>query len=118
MVPAMRDTTLDAPPDASKPTRRNAMNCPRCERTVLEELDRDGLVVDRCPSCRGMWLDRGELEKLIARAGQEVADLRARHRDWDDDDDDDDRRRHGGYGPAQPHGRKRRWFESFGEIFD
>ena len=107
------------------------MTCPRCERTTLEELDRDGLTIDRCPQCRGVWLDRGELEKLIARAGQEVAEIRAhpaRDRDWDDDDDDDDRRRSSApYGqpqPGAPHGqapyhrKKRGWLDSLGEIFD
>jgi hypothetical protein len=44
------------------------MNCPRCESSALLEIDRDGITVDRCKSCRGIWLDRGELEKLIARA--------------------------------------------------
>ena len=44
------------------------MNCPRCESSTLLEIDRDGITVDRCKSCRGIWLDRGELEKLIARA--------------------------------------------------
>ena len=45
------------------------MKCPRCESTMLDEMDRDGITIDRCKSCRGIWLDRGELEKLIARAG-------------------------------------------------
>lgn len=48
------------------------MKCPRCEATVLEELDRNGVTVDRCASCRGVWLDRGELEKLLARATAEL----------------------------------------------
>jgi uncharacterized protein len=47
------------------------MRCPRCESVVLEELDRNGITVDRCASCRGIWLDRGELEKLMARAAAE-----------------------------------------------
>jgi uncharacterized protein len=48
------------------------MKCPRCEKVVLEEIDRSGITVDRCGSCRGIWLDRGELEKLLARATAEV----------------------------------------------
>jgi uncharacterized protein len=48
------------------------MRCPRCENVVLEEIDRSGVTVDRCASCRGIWLDRGELEKLLARATAEV----------------------------------------------
>lgn len=48
------------------------MNCPRCETTVLEEKDREGILVDGCPTCRGIWLDRGELEKLIQRSLHEI----------------------------------------------
>jgi Zn-finger nucleic acid-binding protein len=51
------------------------MKCPRCENTVLDERDRDGITVDVCASCRGLWLDRGELEKLIARAARELEEL-------------------------------------------
>jgi Zn-finger nucleic acid-binding protein len=47
------------------------MQCPRCQNQVLDEIDRSGVTVDRCTSCRGIWLDRGELEKLIARATAE-----------------------------------------------
>lgn len=47
------------------------MHCPRCENVVLDELDRDGITIDRCATCRGIWLDRGELEKLLALAAIE-----------------------------------------------
>jgi Zn-finger nucleic acid-binding protein len=58
-------------------TGRPCMNCPRCETVGLREKDRSDIVVDVCPECRGVWLDRGELEKLIARAQREIEeDLR------------------------------------------
>lgn len=42
------------------------LQCPRCEEgTQLVAVDRGGVVVDACPRCRGVWLDRGELDKLI-----------------------------------------------------
>lgn len=47
------------------------MQCPRCDGT-MEERDRGDITIDLCTSCRGVWLDRGELEKLIARAQAEV----------------------------------------------
>jgi len=53
------------------------MKCPRCETTVLDERERDGIMVDVCANCRGLWLDRGELEKLIARAARELEELSA-----------------------------------------
>jgi hypothetical protein len=99
---------------------------------VLDERERDGITIDSCPKCRGIWLDRGELERLVAKAAQamdeEVAERSPRassgsvpahheaigRRDHDDDDDDDRRRyaERGGYPP-----RRKRWFEVF-DIFD
>jgi Zn-finger nucleic acid-binding protein len=43
------------------------MNCPRCNVTLLMT-DRQGVEIDYCPTCRGIWLDRGELEKIIERS--------------------------------------------------
>ncbi len=106
------------------------MRCP-VDNETLVMADRGGVEIDYCPKCRGVWLDRGELDKIIERSlGAEPAAPprpaaqpvyqpepprtpqgyaepdRARRRD---DDDDDDYR--GG------HKRKRR--ESFlGDIFD
>ena len=42
------------------------MNCPHC-RTKLLMSERQGVEIDYCPDCRGVWLDRGELDKIIAR---------------------------------------------------
>jgi len=61
------------------------MRCPRCENIVLEEIDRSGVTVDRCASCRGIWLDRGELEKLLARATAELEQPRERYREPQND---------------------------------
>lgn len=54
------------------------MNCPRCSVPQLIERDRDGITVDICPDCRGVWLDRGELEKLVQRAVAEIEAAEAR----------------------------------------
>ena len=45
-----------------------AMQCPVC-RVPLSMSDRQGIEIDYCPQCRGVWLDRGELDKIIDRAG-------------------------------------------------
>jgi uncharacterized protein len=81
------------------------MTCPRCN-AVLAELDRDGITIDRCDRCRGIWLDRGELEKLLTlRSPTETSPQRHQDdRDYDDDDDDDRRSR--GHD-----GRRRSWWE-------
>ena len=43
------------------------MNCPNCNETLVMA-DRQGIEVDYCPKCRGVWLDRGELDKIIERS--------------------------------------------------
>lgn len=92
------------------------MQCP-IDGTQLVMTDRSGVEIDYCPKCRGVWLDRGELDKIIKRgappsAPREVArfsdDVRddGRHRDFSQGD------HHG-----KPYKKKRR--ESFlGELFD
>ena len=93
--------------------------------------DRSGIEIDYCPSCRGVWLDRGELDKIIERTasaapatvvatgaapvpGLQEA-FRREDRSWkrDDDDDDDDRRRDSSDGDKP---KKKKSF--LGEIFD
>lgn len=44
------------------------MNCPVCPGVSLTMTERSGVEIDYCPKCRGVWLDRGELDKLIDRA--------------------------------------------------
>lgn len=51
------------------------MQCPRCG-VVLSERTRGGVVVDACCQCRGVWLDRGELEKLVAEFHAHVRESR------------------------------------------
>jgi uncharacterized protein len=49
-----------------------AMSCPVC-RVPLSMSDRQGIEIDYCPQCRGVWLDRGELDKIIERSASEAA---------------------------------------------
>ena len=44
------------------------MKCPVCREPDLVMADRQGIEIDYCPKCRGVWLDRGELDKLIERS--------------------------------------------------
>ena len=41
------------------------MNCPLCTDQSLEPMYRAGIEIDICPHCKGVWLDRGEIEKLL-----------------------------------------------------
>jgi uncharacterized protein len=45
------------------------MNCPICNVTLLLA-EKQGVEIDYCPKCRGIWLDRGELEKIIEKSNQ------------------------------------------------
>ena len=69
--------------------------------------DRQGVEIDYCPKCRGVWLDRGELDKIIERSTQPMPSTRRDDDDWDDDDD------------KYKYGKKKSKTKSFfGEIFD
>lgn len=54
------------------------MNCPVCENTRMREVDKDGILIDICPSCKGVWLDRGELDKLM----KDVSEVRQDYNEW------------------------------------
>jgi len=47
------------------------MKCPNCNVSLVIS-DRGGVEIDYCPDCRGVWLDRGELDKIIERFSQNV----------------------------------------------
>lgn len=44
------------------------MKCPICTNVDLVMSERQGVEIDYCPNCRGIWLDRGELDKIIEKA--------------------------------------------------
>jgi Zn-finger nucleic acid-binding protein len=54
------------------------MNCPVCEGTRLREVEKEGILIDICPTCKGVWLDRGELDKLM----QNVREDREDYNEW------------------------------------
>jgi uncharacterized protein len=59
------------------------MKCPVCNTTDLMMTDRQGIEIDYCPQCRGVWLDRGELDKIIERsAPQESAPTSQPHQQY------------------------------------
>ncbi len=49
------------------------MKCPVCKEVDLTMSSRQNIEIDYCPQCRGVWLDRGELDKLIERSAQEAS---------------------------------------------
>lgn len=48
------------------------MKCPTCTSVNLVMSERQGVEIDYCPECRGVWLDRGELDKIIAGAAEQT----------------------------------------------
>ena len=110
-----------------------AMQCPVC-RVPLAMSDRQGIEIDYCPQCRGVWLDRGELDKIIERSAPEPERGQGRvapaspqpsaplHQSGGQGGFD-----HGGYGHGghagghaggyggKPHKKRKSWME---EIFD
>ena len=84
------------------------MKCPLCVEPDLVMSERQGIEIDYCPKCRGVWLDRGELDKVIERsAAAPPPALEPRYSAEQYRDDDDYRR-----------GHKRRKKGFLGEIFD
>jgi len=102
------------------------MKCPKNCSSNLVIAERHGVEIDYCPECRGVWLDRGELDKIIERAEALVVPPAAvsvgepyrpsiprdDYRRRDDDDDDDDRYRH------SDDYRKRKKKSFLGDLFD
>jgi uncharacterized protein len=100
------------------------MTCPKCQGQ-MRQYERNGVTVDQCTECRGIFLDRGELERLMdaetaynaapAAAGPPVREYQSRpaagYRDYDSDEYP--AYGHGGHG-GRP--RKRRSF--LGELFE
>ncbi|WP_424538714.1 MULTISPECIES: zf-TFIIB domain-containing protein [Sphingomonadaceae] len=87
-------------PTSSTPS----MLCPVC-RVALSMSERQGVEIDFCPQCRGVWLDRGELDKIIERsesAAPSRSDVGPRPRHEQPDYD------YGGHGRSGHHGHKRR----------
>ncbi|BDG61161.1 hypothetical protein caldi_22510 [Caldinitratiruptor microaerophilus] len=88
------------------------VRCPLCD-VPMREVPRRGVLIDVCPECRGVWLDRGELNKLL-----ETADR------WEEsrlppDEPPAPEHRHRGPEKFHPHRRKSFWHELFDfELFD
>lgn len=104
------------------------MKCPVCPTADLLMTERQGVEIDYCPQCRGVWLDRGELDKIIERSAPTAAaapqqpprapeqryrepDYSSSHKQYGHGHDDHQNSQHG-YG--KPHKKK----SLLGELFD
>jgi Zn-finger nucleic acid-binding protein len=101
------------------------MFCPVCKSVDLMMTDRQGIEIDYCPTCRGVWLDRGELDKIIERSVQLVGAGTPPAPPFQDQSRSGDSHQgykdsdfgHKGYGRGQQgqHGQRRSFW---GELFD
>jgi Zn-finger nucleic acid-binding protein len=101
------------------------MFCPVCKSVDLAMTDRQGIEIDYCPTCRGVWLDRGELDKLIERSVQLVSGAPAvpghvqeqtrGHDNRQGFKDSDFGRKEYGHGQQGQHGQRRSFWR---DLFD
>jgi Zn-finger nucleic acid-binding protein len=97
------------------------MLCPKCHDQVLVPVERQGVEIDYCPGCRGVWLDRGELDNLIEQSATlPLKDVGEREQERRRDKDAGSRQhRRETYGREEDRGRRRNRMSSFLEdIFD
>ena len=89
------------------------MACP-IDGTTLVMSERQGIEIDYCPTCRGVWLDRGELDKIIERSG--APDLAAAPPPQGQPWGAPHQQQHYGHGHTQkPYKRRKNFLE---ELFD
>lgn len=102
------------------------MRCP-VDGTTLTLAERAGVEIDYCPQCRGVWLDRGELDRIIDRStagydrGRRYDDHRERYEPDRHGHDDHDDRRHQGEGDDRVTGHdqpRRNRSGAFGALAD
>lgn len=90
------------------------MRCP-VDNTELMMAERQGVEIDYCPQCRGVWLDRGELDKIIERSDDDDRPRRDEPRMREQDYRGDQYRDQRHYGSHKPYKKKK---SLLGEIFD
>lgn len=81
------------------------MKCPSCNVNLVMA-DRSGVEIDYCPECRGVWLDRGELDKIIERSTQSTNNFQP------------DNPRDSQYYPSSSNFPNKRRKSLLGELFD
>ena len=86
------------------------MLCPVCKVDLLLS-EKQGIEIDYCPKCRGIWLDRGELDKIVEKSANIEDNFRQQERSSNNYRDDDDKHKSYGY-------NKNRRKSFLGDLFD
>lgn len=90
------------------------MNCPVCDDMRLKEVEIDGITIDICPQCKGVWLDRGELDKLM----NGVREIRPQFDEWHREHDRHDDWEHHGWNHGHKRKKKKNFLDIMGDLFD
>lgn len=91
-----------------------AMKCPVCKDVTLLMSEKHGVEIDYCPQCRGIWLDRGELDKIVQRVKEMEREYT---RDKEYDSHRDYRKEKDRYDDSY-YRKKKKKSSMFGELFE
>lgn len=99
------------------------MKCPVCDNITMREVEKSGILIDVCPNCKGVWLDRGELDKLMGG----VREIREEFNQWQDKStgyqsrEHENREYYGRESKSDPYYKKKKKKENildmFGDLF-
>jgi len=100
------------------------MFCPKCKRD-MNQYNKNGIIIDTCPHCQGIWLDRGELEKILEQeifntyGHNQTFDQNHEHHDYHDKHHEKHHDyHHGNYNDYKHHKKKKGIFGILEDIFD
>ncbi len=91
-----------------------SMACPNCSSSMIT-MERYGVEIDQCPTCKGVWLDRGELEKVANMQRQNEED---HYKKYHYDEYNEDDRENSYYGNDDKRERKRGFLDDLFGLFD
>lgn len=98
------------------------MKCPVCDNVTMREVEKNEILVDVCPDCKGVWLDRGELDKLMGG----IREVREEFNQWQSKksgyenreyDNREYKRNDGDYAPQYKKKKKENILDRFGDLF-
>ncbi len=118
MKPNLTEMPAERHQAQNNTTSIRIMKCPICPETDLVMTERQGVEIDYCPKCRDIWLDRGELDKIIERsmsASPEPQLHRAPMPDYHGHEREHSKHDSNHHGHDSHYGRRRSWLR---DLFD
>jgi Zn-finger nucleic acid-binding protein len=93
------------------------LTCPKCQ-SPMRNYERNGVTIDQCSECRGIFLDRGELERLIDQESSYYEGRQPEPRREERYEERHERERHGHHGHGYGYGKKRKREGFLSDLFD